>query len=106
MEVELKGNGNVGNPVKLSDANDWTYTWTGLPEYAAGNEIVYSVEEVTALTGYVTTYDYSTAGVALINNKHIPEVTTIKGSKTWVDADNQDGLRPASIDVDLMDGTT
>ncbi|MGF3076934.1 Cna B-type domain-containing protein, partial [Facklamia sp. P12955] len=35
-------------------------------------------------------------------NKHVPLVTTIEGVKTWDDANNQDGIRPAEITVNLL----
>ena len=37
-----------------------------------------------------------------LTNTHIPETVEKSGTKTWDDADNQDGLRPASITVKLL----
>ena len=36
-----------------------------------------------------------------ITNTHTPEKTKVSGIKTWNDNDNQDGLRPESIVVNL-----
>ena len=35
-------------------------------------------------------------------NTHQPETTEITGTKTWNDANNQDGKRPESITVILL----
>ena len=37
-----------------------------------------------------------------ITNTYTTETTEVKGSKTWNDADNQDGKRPESITVRLL----
>ena len=41
--------------------------------------------------------------VTTLTNTHTPELTSITGTKTWKDADNQDGKRPESITVNLLD---
>lgn len=48
ITVYLTADGEVvGKTATLSEANGWTYTWTGLPKTNDdGNEIVYSVREV------------------------------------------------------------
>ncbi len=40
--------------------------------------------------------------VTTLTNTHTPELTSITGTKTWKDADNQDGKRPESITVNLF----
>jgi AraC-like DNA-binding protein len=37
-----------------------------------------------------------------ITNKHTPSVISISGAKTWVDGNNQDGVRPESITINLL----
>ena len=37
----------------------------------------------------------------VITNKHEPEKVSVSGSKVWDDSDDQDGIRPGSITVDL-----
>ena len=86
---------------KIVTANDnWSWSFTGLDKYNSGTEIVYTISEDT-VADYTTVVDgYN------ITNTHTPEKTTITGSKTWDDADNQDGKRPESITVRLFaDGT-
>ena len=86
---------------KIVTANDnWSWSFTGLDKYNSGTEIVYTISEDT-VADYTTVVDgYN------ITNTHTPEKISISGSKTWDDADNQDGKRPESITVRLFaDGT-
>ena len=82
---------------KTVTANDnWSWSFTNLDKYNSGTEIVYTISEDT-VADYTTVVDgYN------ITNTHTPEKTTISGSKTWDDADNQDGKRPSSIIVNLL----
>ena len=86
---------------KTVTANDnWSWSFTGLDKYNSGTEIVYTIseDEVADYTTVVNGYD--------VTNTHTPEKISISGSKTWDDADNQDGKRPESITVRLFaDGT-
>ena len=46
-------------------------------------------------------YDTEISGYN-IKNSHTPEKTNVSGEKTWEDGNNQDGLRPTSIKVNLL----
>ncbi|MGM9941378.1 MAG: Cna B-type domain-containing protein [Bulleidia sp.] len=79
----------------------WSYTFEDLDVYCKGNEIAYSVVENNVREGYSA--DISTSGnVVTIINTHTPETTTVSGTKSWNDNNNQDGLRPTSITVNLL----
>ena len=92
--------------VTLNAANNWTQTVTGLPEKADGEYITYTWTEVNVPEGYSLTGTSKTGIVTTLTNTHTPEFTSISGTKTWEDADNQDGKRPESITVNLFaDGT-
>ena len=43
-----------------------------------------------------------TGKVIVMYNKQKPEMIKVEGTKTWDDADNQDGKRPAQITVNLL----
>ena len=88
-----------GDPVELNEANNWTYTWTRLPVKEKKKEITYKVEEISKIEGYDTTYSDDTF---IITNTHKPAEVFVEGTKTWDDNDNQDGLRPASITINLL----
>ena len=90
---------NVGEAVEVKASENWTYEWTGLPVKENGQDIVYSVVE-TAVSGYDT--DYSTVGNTItITNTYTPEKTEFSVEKIWSDGNNQDGIRPTSITVQL-----
>ena len=92
---------NCGDPIELNAENNWTYEWKLLDaEDAEGNNIVYRVkaedpEEYTAKVtgsaddGFVVTYSHEIAKVSATANV------------TWDDAENQDGIRPASVSLQL-----
>ena len=91
----LKGQ-DIVDVQEVTAANGWKYESNPLPKYAAGQEIAYTVSE-EAVSGYTSKVDgYN------ITNSYTPETTTVSGSKTWEDGDNQDGKRPASITVNLL----
>ena len=56
---------------------------------------------------YTTTYEPASAsvtgasGTITITNKHTPETMDVTATKTWNDNDNQDGIRPDSVEVTL-----
>ena len=79
---------------------EWEYTFENLPKYENGTEIKYTIEEVP-VEGYVSdVHGYD------VTNTHTPETITISGTKTWEDNNNQDGVRPTSITINLLaDGT-
>ena len=102
ISVQLKADGKAsGDPVVLNEANTWTYTWTKLAKNANKTEIQYTVDEVDVPSGYTKTVTKESTGY-VITNTHNPETTSINGTKTWSDNDNQDGKRPTSITVNLL----
>ena len=107
ITVALLANGTPTNKtVTLTAANNWTQTITGLPEKADGEYITYTWTEVNVPEGYSLTGTSKNETVTTLTNTHTPELTSITGTKTWNDADNQDGKRPESITVNLFaDGT-
>ena len=47
----------VGEPIRLNDENQWTYVWENLQKQnESGEGLYYSVEEITAVNGYLTSY--------------------------------------------------
>ena len=83
--------------------DNWNYEFTNLPKYEGGKEITYSIDE-EAVPGYEKSIDgYN------LKNSYTPEVVNVQGTKTWNDANNQDGKRPEKIKVILsktVDGKT
>ena len=102
IAVELLEDGKFcGRTLKLNSETNWTGFFSGLDEYKDGNKITYTIREVS-VDGYdgKITGDASTGFV--ITNSHIPAQIDLSGSKTWDDADDQDGKRPESIHHPLL----
>ena len=103
ITVRLLADGTEVTSKTVTANDNWSWSFTGLDKYNSGTEIVYTISEDT-VTDYTTVVDgYN------ITNTHTPEKTIISGSKTWNDNNNQDGVRPDSITVELLktvDGTT
>ena len=102
VKVQLYANGEKsGNEVTLNAANKWTHTWTGLAEKSNKKTVQYSVKEVGTVKGYTSSVDGKN-GNFTVTNTHTPSTTTVSGTKTWKDNDDQDGKRPDSIKVNLL----
>ena len=88
---------------------DLTVTWSNLPAYKDGKEIVYTVEEANVTAGKITLngaqYTVTISGDAEsgfeIKNSYEPEVVSVVARKVWVDVNDADQLRPKSVTVRL-----
>ena len=102
VTVKLMANGeDTGKTLVLSAANDWAGSFTDLDAFANGNPIVYSVAEMQ-VAGYASVISGNAESGFVVTNSHTPETTSVSGSKTWVDNNNQDGKRPDSITIHLL----
>lgn len=104
VKVQLTANNeNYGEPVELSDANKWAYTWSGLDVDAAdGTAIVYRLKAVDTDSAYTAKVSGNTDDGFTVTYSHETEKTSVSASAEWKDNDDQDGIRPASISVQLM----
>ncbi len=91
-----------GQKVTLNEDNEWTATIDKLPIYKDGQKISYTWTEAK-VDGY-TAAQVTDGLVTTLTNSHTPETTEATVKKVWDDADNQDGVRPAFIDVTLSNG--
>ena len=102
IKVQLYANDQKsGKEVELSADNDWTYTFSDLDEKKAGQAIQYTVKETEVPEGYTQAVETTNPGQVVISNTHTPSKTKVQVTKKWDDANNQDGLRPATITVKL-----
>ena len=83
-----------------SSADTSNYEFTDLPQYEGGKEITYTVAQ-NSVDAYTTKVD----GFNIVNT-HEVEKTVVEGTKTWNDADDQDGVRPAEITIKLFKNGT
>ena len=81
--------------VKADQSGKWEVSFTEKPKYKDGKEIKYTITE-EAVNEYTTTItDFN------IVNKYVPKVVEFQVTKIWDDANNQDGKRPSTIQVQL-----
>lgn len=102
VQVQLYQNGcKFGDEITLSAITAWTHIYRDLPIVdKKGIAYVYTVKEVTKVTGYFTAITADLTGYNIVNT-HIPEKTKVSVSKVWDDNDDQDRIRPDSIEVQL-----
>lgn len=84
----------------IQASNDWYYQFTNLPIYDSNRQaIVYSVEEVVP-SGYTVSYSGDAAnGITITNTHHEEAFVTV--NKVWFDGNDQDGIRPDSVTINL-----
>ena len=96
ITVKLLKDGKEFASQEIRATNNWNYSFTDLPKYENGKEVVYTIKEVK-VPGYTT----SVNGYNLTNT-HVPEYVNVSGTKTWDDNDDSEGFRPDSIKVNLF----
>ncbi|MBQ1259075.1 MAG: Cna B-type domain-containing protein, partial [Clostridia bacterium] len=101
ITINLLANGKVIKTVTVSEADGWTWSFTDLPKFEDGIKIEYTVTE-EAVEGYRTSVEGSAENGFIVTNTHLPEKTEVSVKKNWNDANNQDGLRPESITINLL----
>ncbi|MBP2623879.1 Cna B-type domain-containing protein [Streptococcus oricebi] len=97
ITVNLLENGQKLDSKEVTAADNWAYSFDNLPKYKAGKEVSYTIDE-----DEVAGYTKEVKGNDLTNH-YQPETLTISGTKTWDDANNQDGKRPEKITVNLLE---
>lgn len=96
ITIKLLADGKEIQSQTVTASDNWQWNFTNLPKYANGKEITYTISE-SEVSDYKTTINgYN------VTNSYTPETISISGSKTWKDAENQDGKRPGSITINLL----
>ena len=98
ITVNLMAAGEVVATATVTEAEQWSWTFTDLPKYAAGEEIEYTIAEMEVEGYYVNVDGYN------LTNVYLPVLKDITVTKVWNDAENQDGKRPTSVEVQLLAG--
>ncbi|WP_202812988.1 Cna B-type domain-containing protein, partial [Lacticaseibacillus pantheris] len=97
VTVALFANGQQTATKTVTAADNWQYEFTSLPEFAAGQKINYTVQELNVPDGYKASVDGFD-----VTNTHEPATTSVQGTKTWKDQNDQDGIRPSKVTVALF----
>ncbi len=106
VTVRLLADGaDTGRELRLNEGNGWRGSFDGLPRYDHGREVAYAVTEaeVSGVDGskYETSVEGNASDGFIITNVNT-ETVGGSGTKTWDDDNDRDGVRPASITVNLM----
>lgn len=96
ITIKLLANGNVIDTKKVTLQDGWKWTFTNLPKYANGEEIVYTIIE-DKVEGYTATYENFD-----VENTYTPRKTSIDVIKVWEDSNNRDGIRPQNVTIKLL----
>ena len=105
VSFQLKADGeNVGDAITVNAGSNWTKTWEDLPEKKSGKALTYTVE-VSDIPTEEDQYTVTTSGDAasgfVFKASHVPAAAEIAVSATWDDAENQDGVRPETVEAEL-----
>ena len=106
LTVNLMNGEDVAGMVTLSESNNWTDTLPNLPKYAYGKLIDYQWQEAGLPEGYTltsTAHDENDPTITTLTNTYNAEETELTVKKVWKDGNNQDGIRPESITVNLLE---
>ena len=96
ITINLFANGEKVGSKTVTAADGWEWSFTGLNKNENGKAINYTITE-DAVPGYSTEvngYD--------VTNSYTPGKTSVTVNKVWKDDGNRDGIRPASISVQLL----
>lgn len=99
--VQLYADGTaLGDKAVIESNKEWTKTWSNLPKYKAGKEIVYNVSAY-AVSGYTV----KVTGNALEGYKaeytHNVQKMNVTVQNAWNDLDNVVDSRPAQLAVEI-----
>ncbi|MDE8314670.1 Cna B-type domain-containing protein [Erysipelothrix rhusiopathiae] len=95
IQVNLYANGTKIEAQTVTKDQGWVYQFTNLPKYRDGKEIIYSIDEDD-----VAGFDMNVEGYDL-HNSFKENKTTHKVIKVWDDENNNDGIRPQFVQVQL-----
>ena len=123
--VQLFADGTAvdGKTATLTADNGWAISFDGLDVMKQGKQVSYTVKEIDPTTGnavdsgstlscgYKVTVSDTAGDVAsgadthystTVTNAYIPKTTSVTVSKTWDDANDQDGVRPMTATFQLF----
>ena len=95
--IDISGPDSSCSHVTVTEDDNWAWSFENLPKYENhGTEIIYTITE-DRIEGYTTVYDGFN-----VTNKYTPEETSVTVTKSWQDNNDQDGIRPEKITVNLL----
>ncbi|MGI5887831.1 MAG: Cna B-type domain-containing protein [Oscillospiraceae bacterium] len=86
------------DPVVLNSSNNWEYEWRDLDD-----SVTYTVVG-SAVDGYTYTVLGDATTGFIVNYTRTPVTRTVSAEIVWEDGDDQDGLRPDTVSLQLYAG--
>ena len=104
IQVVVKAGGEEIETVTLTAADDWSWTSEDLYKYSDGEEIEYTAEEVVPEDYAHDDGDNKTEKANNVISIQVKNTTLIEvqGNKEWVGEDAKYGVRPESLDIQLL----
>ena len=103
VKVQLLANGkDFGEVLTLNEENKWSASWSNLPKYESGEAINYTIKELGTIHGYEGKIENDKDGNFILTNTHAVELIDKTVTKIWNDSNNQDGIRPDEVKVQLL----
>ena len=99
ITFQLKNGNTVVKEQKVTETDEWTYTFTNLPKYDENaDEIKYTLDELETSEFYIKTISEYT-----ITNKFVVPGAQkeISGQKIWDDYNNAYNTRPESVKIEV-----
>ncbi|HHW93680.1 MAG TPA: Cna B-type domain-containing protein, partial [Clostridiaceae bacterium] len=96
ITIRLFADGEEIDSMEITKADGWEGAFLELPKYKDGVEIVYTIQE-DDVEGYTSEVDGY-----VVTNTHTPSKITIDVTKSWVDNNNEAGMRPKSVTIKLL----
>lgn len=96
---------DTGKTLTLNEKTNWEGAFKDLDKYTKGHEVKYIIKEESVKGYESTTSDLTEKGYE-VTNSHEVEKTSVEGTKTWSDDNNNDGKRPDHITVRLYQNGT
>lgn len=103
--VQLLADGEIvedqAAPLTVYRNPDWTYTFKDVPKYRKGTTATTYTVTSNAIKDYTATYDGMNVTYTYTPGKIQANVNIV-----WDDVNNQDGIRPESVDIKLTNGSS
>lgn len=98
--IHMSGTDGTQDTRDFTKSSSWTaIVFKDLDHYKDGNEIKYTVTE-DEIPQYTTSIAVN-GNVVTVTNTHIPEITLRNISVIWDDNNDQDGIRPDTVNIKL-----
>lgn len=110
VQLYMNGEEPLGDPVELNESNNWSASESNLVAYQNGKSYTYSWKEIDEFEGYTATEETVPSDSSAYPSRYVTTIRNIMGEiplvsasveKHWSDNNDEDGIRPDSVKVQL-----